>query len=242
MYWMPGRNFGDALNPWLYQKITGRKAQRVNAKYGQKHYMAIGSVLNNSNNNTIAWGTGLAWNKNEVHPKADIRAVRGPLTRDIAIRNGCNCPEIYGDPALLLPRFYNPDIEKTYKMGIIPHIIDKELLSKYKWDDNCTLIDLGGPIETVINSVLKCETVISSSLHGLILADAYGIPSKWVEFSDRVLGDNTKFFDHFDAVQIPRYQPINLRKPQQLGLITIPSYDTVIDLDKLMDACPFKRK
>lgn len=236
LYWMEGTNFGDAMNPYLYEKIVGRKPKRVVAKYRASHYMGIGSVLNNGNEHTVAWGTGLAWNRDVVHPKVDIRAVRGPLTREIAIRNGCSCPEVYGDPALLLPRYYNPIIEKKYKLGIIPHVIDHHLINPL---EGSMIINLNDSTEKVVRDLLECEKVVSSSLHGIIVADAYGIPAKWVEFSNRVLGDKTKFYDYFDSVQVPRYDPVDFRKSRDMSLISIPEYDITIDLDKLMDACPF---
>lgn len=240
LYWMPDRNFGDALNPYLYAKISGKGPVRVNAKSKTAHYMAIGSVLNNGNANSIAWGTGLAWSKDKVDPRIDIRAVRGPLSRQVALRCGADCPEIYGDPALLMPRFYNPTVEKKYELGIIPHVIDNQLFTKSLPAD-IKLLNLCDPIEKVIDDLLQCEQVYSSSLHGLIIADAYGIPSEWVEFSNNVLGDGLKFKDYFASVGIPSYNPTDLRKNGNFRLKKLDKYDITIDLDKLMDACPFKQ-
>ena len=46
------------------------------------------------------------------------------------------CPEIYGDPALLYPLFYKPNVKKEYKYGIIPHFAHQENPWLNKFKDN----------------------------------------------------------------------------------------------------------
>lgn len=237
LYWMNDRNFGDALNPYLYEKITGRIPTWVSNTTHSK-FLAIGSILNNARKDDIIWGTGLANTNDKIFKGLDIRAVRGPLTREVVLKHGFDCPTVYGDPALLLPRFYNPTISKKYKLGIIPHVIDYNLFTK-TLPSEYTVINLQDPIEAIVDAVLECDSVISSSLHGLILADSYNIPSKWVEFSNNVLGDGIKFNDYFLSIGIPIQHPINLRKPINLDLIDIPKYDININLDALIEVCPF---
>ena len=45
------------------------------------------------------------------------------------------------------------------------------------------------------------DKIISSSLHGHIVSDSYGIPNKWVKFDDNIKGDYTKFYDYFHSVK-----------------------------------------
>ena len=76
--------------------------------------------------NSIIWGTGCI-DKGMIGEKpSKVYAVRGPLTREELLKKGIECPEVYGDPALLYPMIYNPKVEKKYKWGIIPHYIEFE--------------------------------------------------------------------------------------------------------------------
>jgi pyruvyltransferase len=119
-------------------------------------------------------------------------------------------PEVYGDPALLLPLIYNPDIQKTHEIGIIPHYVDKKIvLQKYAFDSGFNkFIDVSLPWKKFIDEVLSCKTIISSSLHGIIIAEAYGIPATWAVHSDKVIGNGFKFRDYLTGTG---------RKPQDPG-------------------------
>ena len=54
-------------------------------------------------------------------------------------------------------------------------------------------------------SLSKCDLVFCSSLHGLISAHALGIPALWLQFSDLLKGDGTKFKEYFESVGIVSY-------------------------------------
>ncbi len=206
-------NFGDKLTPYLIEKLTGEKPFRVNEYCNKTYYMMSGSILDRSSHNAIVFGSGIIKkDENVIRPKK-ILAVRGPLTRKRLIQLGYNCPETYGDPALLLPLIYKPkDIIKNYKIGIIPHYIDysyvKDQIGKNK---HFLIINIFDPIEKVIDDINKCEKTISSSLHGLIVSHAYNEASLWVKFSDNLAGDDTKFHDYLYSVNIKPYKPFDFR-------------------------------
>ena len=151
-----------------------------------KKIVAIGSILSFvGGGKTTVWGTGLM-NKSCVsvlknplkHVVLDIRAVRGPLTRKCLVEAGFKCPEIYGDPAILLPLYYCPDVKKeTGKIIIIPH---HSKLDKYKKLYKNVLDTYTDDWKSFVNEIMSAEKVISSSLHGIILAESYGIPCVWL--------------------------------------------------------------
>jgi len=200
-------NIGDVLNEYLFEKVFQKKAvsYRDVLNLGiPPVYSFIGSVLDNSAvKNLTVMGSGFksASSKMLVNPKKVI-SCRGPLTRGKLISMGAEVPEIYGDPAILLPLFYNPDVEKKYKMGLIPHYVDKDLEIVKKWSGNSEVkhIDVFSNMETFVTDLKSCEFTISSSLHGVILSHAYGIPSAWAPLSDKLVGGGFKFNDYYQSV------------------------------------------
>jgi hypothetical protein len=236
--WCLSQNFGDALNPYLIEKLTGKRAVYVASGAPTLKYLMVGSILHWAKPPCKAWGAGLARASDPVDPKVEFLAVRGPLTRKIAIHNGASCPEVYGDPALLLPRVYQPKVTRFAKVALIPHYADQELVFNRDWQPEVKLINVFDPPEKVIDDICSCEAVISSSLHGLIAADAYGIPSAWCKLSPEPIGDGTKFKDHLSTVDVDPYPPYSLADVQRLDRIVFRK--ARVDVTRLLAACPFE--
>lgn len=214
-------NFGDALVPYLLKKSTSEEFQWVkpNTKtrfkfFKRKHYLIIGSIISAATTHSIIWGAGIIQSKEKVK-KAKFLAVRGPKTRDRLLELGYDVPEVYGDPALMLALFFEQkpkDIK--YDFGIVPHYVDydyvKEQYSKY---ENIKIINLlTDDVEDVIHQFLQCKHILSSSLHGLIVAHAFRIPALWTKVSDKLSGDDIKFQDYFSSVGITPSEPIKFKQ------------------------------
>jgi pyruvyltransferase len=211
-WWTNTPNFGDLLSPYLVKKMTslpvrlvGPKAsgmQRLNPLVQEKFsYLAIGSIISRANSKSVVWGSGAfgTETKKDLSKHATYLAVRGPLTRNLLRIHGINCPAVYGDPALLIPRVFNPAVEKKYKVGVILRWAEKQWNS-VSVNDDVKKIYLGtDDIEGTLQQILQCENIVSSSLHGIILADAYGIPSAWLS-SETPKGLEFKFYDYFLSV------------------------------------------
>lgn len=163
--------------------------------------------MHHADKNSIVWGSGIIDHEHEI-AEADLRAVRGPQTRGFLLNLGYECPEVYGDPALLLPKYFNPQVEKKYQIGIVPHYHDYiKAVELFQDKAGIKVIDLlTMDVEKVTREILSCENIISSSLHGLIVAHAYNIPALWVEFSNKIFGNGIKYQDYFESLKIRFYK------------------------------------
>lgn len=214
-------NFGDVLNKYLLNKLSPKKIIQIDfPQYcKQRHIFFIGSVIQESSADTIICGSGIISLDSSIKKPKKILSVRGPLTRNVLLANKIDCPEIYGDPALLLPILYSPKVEKKYKIGVIPHYEDfeNELLDLFNEKDIIIIDVKTKNIEGFVDLVNQCDCIFSSSLHGIIVADVYGIPSLWISFSNKVIGDGFKFRDYFMSVQKNVDSPIKINSKSSIN-------------------------
>lgn len=202
-------NYGDDLSAWLVTRLTGC-AVRVPTEEDPIEYMAIGSILNHATTRTIAWGTGIAWAADSISTPREIRAVRGPLTWRKVRACGHSCPTIWGDPALLLPELLSCELHRHDDVVLVPHHVDyHRVFSAYEGKPGIRVVDVRDPrgVSYITQAIVEGRCVYSSSLHGLIVAQAYGCRWDWVEFSPLVGGGGFKFLDHFAAMDLPWYSP-----------------------------------
>ena len=242
-WWIRAPNFGDLLSPWLVAKMTGREV--VFADFKKPHYLVIGSLLNRANPRSQVWGAGAFGTEDgsDFETAATYHSVRGPLSRVRLLTLGIDCPEVYGDPALLAPAYFSPRVPKTYQYGVVAR------WSERRWHEaelgpGVRLIDLGTrDVEGVIEAMLSCRRIVTGSLHGLIIADAYGIPSAWVR-TGTAHGGQYKFYDYFATVRKTRHAhdldtSIPVTAARLRDSLQFDGRPIVFDHRKLLDACPF---
>jgi autotransporter strand-loop-strand O-heptosyltransferase len=192
------------------------------------------------------WGTGCIDEHHVGDKPKKVYSVRGPLTRDVLLKRGWDVPEVYGDPALLFPQIYNPTIEKKYKIGLIPHCVDFYSLDGLKAinhmeDMGIKIINVTAGINKFIDQLKECEMIISSSLHGLIAADTYGIPNYRVKISKLVHGGDFKYKDHYASVKREHYEPLQLTDTTTLDEVNSLKFEVgdVSLTDKLLENTPW---
>lgn len=220
-YYYYSYSFADAISPEIASGVMGfavdtvngfnqnrprsskfgvlfnRVCSRVGTVFGQQSYvLGLGSIYHHAKCNDIVWGSGINpyWQDRKLGSAIceDIRALRGPLSRDYLMRNYGICPpEVYGDPALLIPDLF-PEFKRkdtSRKLLILGQHHDEEVLTDFVGEEfkHFTLIcQKKSKLDwrVIVSNILKSEYVISTSLHGLIIADAFGVPSRWLHNKD----------------------------------------------------------
>lgn len=242
-FWDRTENFGDKLGPWLMRQITGQQPE-FSTGADEPVHLTCGSILNIPIQGSVVWGSGFARCADPVVNHGRICAVRGPRSREKLLAYGVECPDVCGDPAVLLPRFLKGAPSKTHEIAIIPHYADHaDVLAAYGSIPSVRVVNLLDSVEEVVRQITECERAISSSLHGLITAHAYGIPCQWVRFSDRVEGCGFKFHDYLASGGLPLVNPLELVPIFFDIRAIIPSISSrlpEIDTEALWQACPFK--
>lgn len=181
-YWKKVKNFGDLLTSLLLKRFT-----RLDSEWSEPEdaeLIMTGSILEHI---PRGW-TGVIAGVGKLHehtivdfPEAKILAFRGPLTA-----RGVKGDFVMADPGLLADELV-PDEDKQYDLGIVPHWTDKKLASDPRFKQfNPKIIDVAQDPLEVIRQIGLCRKIVSSSLHGIILADAFGIPRR-IEIAPRML-------------------------------------------------------
>ncbi|MFT6332617.1 MAG: hypothetical protein ACJAW3_000959 [Lentimonas sp.] len=218
-------NFGDLINKDIFESCLGY-AVNVRPKYA--NFIMVGSLLQrlltdnpkdrlkHKKYGTLnVFGSGFISEPSyeKEYFKRDVKffGVRGRSSLERIANMGFDTKDVVlGDLGLIIDDFYK--IRKNdaiYDVGIIPHYTDKELpiineiRGKYK---NIYVLDICQNPKDFINNLVKCKTIISSAMHGLIASDAYGIPNMRMKISDNIVGGDYKFRDYYSVFDIdPEY-------------------------------------
>ena len=177
---------------------------------GASFVLGIGSIISwGSGPKRIVWGSGIISRTDEI-PPARFLAVRGHETRKRLIELGYSAPDVVGDPALLLPLVYKSNLSRKYKIGFVLHHIHAALEAELAGVDDSSVIHLTDPIELTIDKICSCDLIVSTSLHGIIVAHAYGKPAVHIVVASEPLnGDGVKFLDYYSSVGIRNLQNVN---------------------------------
>ena len=218
-------NFGDELNPILLERLLNLRAEWAPA--ARCDLLAIGSVLDKFcfyrpthalhrqrwiPRQRIVWGSGFMMEDSRLRRGAwNIAATRGPLSRErVPAQRG----EIaMGDPGLLVARMMEKRPAKTAALGLVAHYVDQgdeRLRDFIDAAPHRRLINVMAHPDDVLEQIAGCDAILSSSLHGLIAADALGVPNGWLTLSGKVRGGDFKFRDYWAGIGKPAMQPVTL--------------------------------
>jgi len=201
----PVKNFGDALSPYLLKRFADIRTAW--SPVSHSNVVSIGSLLEHV---PPLWdghilGTGKLYEDSRLHlhtNTAKIWALRGPLTARCV-------PGDYalGDPGLLADELVTVD-HRDVGLGIVAHWTDSTLAKRpefYSRDFETMVIDVAGDPLDVVRSIGRCQKIVTSSLHGLVVADAFGIPRRYemIPNASRYEGGLFKIRDYSASIQAP---------------------------------------
>lgn len=235
IYWNNTPNFGDVLSPFIIHSLSGMEIKHINRYWNTKKFISnflyncihrlwnenkeicfpytnvmlgVGSILTWVNFNSTVWGSGFMKYSDKVRQGVFNKyyCVRGPKSAQKLKENGITPPNYLGDPALLLPVIIEPkNSKKVHKIGIIPHIRDYKYFQE-NYSRNYHIINLAtDDIQHIVDEIISCEVILSTSLHGIIVSHAYCIPALWIR-KGYIYTDGFKFDDYFMSVGLEPYK------------------------------------
>lgn len=225
-WWKEVPNFGDALAPLLLERFANIEVQWNTISHSS--IASIGSILEHI---PPLWdgyilGSGRLIESSRLHlvqtrtgVSAKILAIRGPLSA-----RGIPGSFALGDPGILANELIE-EPDKLWDLGIVPHWQDKELVARFKklipTQHSIRVIDPSwGPLD-VVSAIGSCRRVVTSSLHGMIVADSFGIPRR-VEICPAMTRDGGTFkFEDYSA---------SIKHKLQFGLMQTPEWCRVEDV------------
>ena len=238
-------NMGDLLNKDMLEAVFGINVKK--ASTNNCNMVAIGSHLNSLLNSpglkispkqkiirrfkkVYVWGTGFINYSSFDAPfsfhNVEILSLRGKLTLsrvEKILGRSLDIP--LGDGGLLASKWIGYGQEKKHRVGIIPHYKEKDsplLREMLDFYDDSFLVDLGKEPIDVVREIASCEVVLSSSLHGLIIADSFHIPNAHIllyPFGEKMLGDGYKFSDYYSAFDLLD-KPVDCSDRRKWPLVT----------------------
>ena len=196
VWWHVGRpNFGDDINPSFFARLSGGPV-RFAIDRTQPHILGAGSILEHASPTSVVCGAGFLQPPSGLGRAAAFVAVRGALSA-----TACGDPPgvLLGDPLVLIDTF----VERRptmHRYGFVPHVTSVARWRRLACRRHHHIIDPAWDPWRTIAEISACEVVFSQSLHGLIVADALGVPNVWVTPCDAMAGGRFKFDDYFSTL------------------------------------------
>lgn len=201
-------NFGDLASADIVAWLAGSPVHHAAADGSERRLLAIGSILHCARDGDVVWGTGLkgsAANRFAARD-LDIRSVRGPITYDFLKRRGIALDKVStlfdpGTLAPLLPAFAGRRVDTLPRrpLAIIPHFRDMGWFRLRHWRHRAAILSVDRTLIDMMAAIAAADRVISSSLHGIIVAEALGVPAVWLApRSDESL---LKYYDYYYSTE-----------------------------------------
>ncbi|HBR55450.1 MAG TPA: hypothetical protein DEA82_15180 [Flavobacteriaceae bacterium] len=217
-------NFGDQFN---YDLTRFFGTQLIYTHSYKKSQMALcGSILGSYLRDYTGYVLGAGFIAARYNRRGNdwkVKIIRGPLS---AAQCGLKDDGVvYADPGILASQIYPKSLKKKYKLGVLPHSKDVAQMEKLPWPEQVKLIHPRRNPSEVAAEIKQCDHIVSSSLHGLIFADAFRIPNIHLKISNQLTGGLHKFKDYYQGMNM-EYENVKW------------SQDTAVD--DLISACKLR--
>ncbi|MCV3273808.1 polysaccharide pyruvyl transferase family protein [Roseobacter sinensis] len=241
-FYAPVNNFGDLLGPMVVEKILERQniaaPQRLSfeAAEGHRKLLSVGSVLHYANDGDVVWGAGRNGKIDDTLHRfttLDVRMVRGPKTRAFLQARDLDVPELYGDPGLLVPTLF-PEQMAAWQAGrggmtLVPNLNDAPARHS-----EGRVLNPRAPVWRVLKDLYESEIVVSSSLHGFILAEAFGVKARLLRSTAEPLFKYEDYLQGTGRSDLPLYDTI-------VEALSAPDHPApVFDPERMISACPIE--
>lgn len=248
-YWDKVVNIGDQISKPIVEWMLERKGLRLDQRVKHtSHLLALGSIIGCGHFDATIWGSGIntpiatyrtgRWRKSV---KYDVKAVRGPLTKQVLESFGYDCSQcVFGDPGILMPYLYVPESsEKKYGISVIKHFKtahgENETTEGVYHFINVETDDY----KEFINEIVASGKVISSSLHGIILSEAYGVPAVFLNENGSMDREIVKYYDwYYSTGRRNVYSARTIEEAVSASPMPLPDLQEM--RDKLMDSFPYE--
>lgn len=224
-------NFGDLIGPALVEHLLVARGIEP-AGGAARRLLTVGSILHLAAPGDVVWGSGINGKEAHLPPGLglDVRAVRGPITHRLLREAGIEAPRVFGDPALLWSRFWPresyADGERR-AVGFVPNLHD---WARHRGDPRT--IAPQGDLHTIAGQIARCDLVVATSLHGIVLAESFGIPARLVPPSAEPMH---KYHDYYAGTGRDEFRvAASVDEAVELGGVRPPEWDG----DALLAAFP----
>lgn len=214
-------NFGDEISPMIVEHMTGRRPRWVSPDFHPK-VVAVGSLLAYARPSDVIIGTGAIRPERMPLPKgAQVLALRGPRTADMLGLAGADVA--FGDPGLLAARALGVRRSAgSGSIGVVPHYVDHQEAARLLGNrpsvaSETVVVDVRSGPRSVIEAISRVDVCVSTSLHGLIVAESLGVPAIWASISDGITGGTFKFNDYYEGTGRSAREPSGFHEALELA-------------------------
>lgn len=206
-YWYRDQtgNFGDDLNPWLWPRVFGNT---LDAVPDSVVFVGMGSILGVSipkAERTVVFGAGVAYGPPPVPDASWIfAAVRGPSSAQaLDLDEGV----AQGDPAVLVGRYVQQKPGANRVSLMLHHLSNlprwRMVARLLGWQ----FIDPTQSVEATLDQLANTRLLLTSAMHGAIVADAMRIP--WIAIRNSAGINTEKWADWGGALGLtPRFHDL----------------------------------